>query len=124
VTSESSSPVRAKISGEFASRLRQLEPGQQVRVVLFLEVPTFPAQASRQDETTRQAAVKTLKRSGQRALNDIDRILEHHGGTRLNPSPNSLGALSVETTAAGISALASSKWIRSILEDQPISLVG
>jgi hypothetical protein len=115
--------AEAKISPEFASRLRRLEPGQQVRVVLFLETPPMPAQASRQTPDARQSTVESVKELTQRALSDIDRILRDHGGRRLSKSPNALGSLTAETTAAGISALARSPWVKSVMEDQPIKRV-
>jgi hypothetical protein len=109
-----------KISPELASRLRRLEPGHQVRVVLFLETPPLPAQASRQAPAARQNSVEAVKKSTQRAVSAIDHILADHGGERLSKSPTALGSLSVETTAAGVSALARSKWVKSVVEDQPI----
>jgi hypothetical protein len=112
--------VEAKISSEFASRLRQLESGQQVRIVLFLETPSMPANASRQTPDARQANVESVKQATRRALSDIDRILREHGGSRLSRSPNALGSLTAETTAAGVSALARSPWVKSVMEDQPI----
>jgi thioesterase domain-containing protein len=109
-----------KISAEFASRLRRLEPGQQVRVVLLLDTPPLPAQASRQTPDARQSSIDSVKRLAQRALPDIDRILGDHGGRRLSKSPNALGGLTVETTAAGVAALACSHWVKSVMEDQPL----
>ena len=111
----------AKISPELASRLRRLEPGHQVRVVLFLETPTLPAQADRQTPDARQSSVEAIKRSTQRAVSAIDHILAYHGGERLSKSPTALGSLNVETSAAGVSALARSKWVKSVVEDQPIA---
>ncbi len=124
MTAEESGPAGAKISGEFAGRLRGLRPGQQVRVVLFLEVPTLPPQTARQDDATRRVAVAGVKRTARKALRDIDRILAEHGGVRLAAGPNALGTLPVETTAQGVTALAASRWIRAIVEDQPVSRVG
>jgi hypothetical protein len=112
--------AEGKISSEFASRLRQLEPGQRVRVVLFIETPPVPAQASRQTPEARQNSIESVKQLTQRALADIDRILRGHSGSRLSKSPNALGSLTVETTVAGVSALARSKWVKSVVEDQPI----
>jgi broad specificity phosphatase PhoE len=109
-----------KISPELASRLRRLEPGQQMRVVLFLETPPPPAQTTRQTPDARQEGIEAVKQLAQRALSGIDRILADHGGKRLSKGPNALGSLTVETTAAGVSALAHSKWVKSVVEDQPI----
>jgi hypothetical protein len=112
--------AEAKISSEFASRLRRLEPGQQVRIVLLLETPLPPAAASRQTPEARQNGVESVKQVTRRALADIDRILHDQGGRRLSKSPNALGSLTAETTAAGVSALARSPWVKSVMEDQPI----
>jgi hypothetical protein len=111
----------AKISPELASRLRRLEPGHHVRVVLFLETPPPPAQAARQPPEVRQSSVEAVKRSTQRAVSAVDRILADHGGERLSKSPTALGSLNVETTAAGVSALARSRWVKSLVEDQSIA---
>lgn len=78
--------------------------------------------SSRQGCTEREAAVEAARRSAERALTDIDGILEQHDGRRLAKRPNALGSMPVETTAAGIRALASSRWVQAILEDQPIRL--
>jgi hypothetical protein len=111
----------AKISPELASRLRRLEPGHQVRVVLFLETPPLPAQADRQTPDERRNSVEAIKRSTQRAVATVDRILADHGGERLSKGPTALGSLNVETTAAGVYALARSKWVKSVVEDQSIA---
>jgi hypothetical protein len=112
--------AEGKISPEFASRLRRLEPGHHVRVVLFLETPPLPAQTARQTPDVRRSSVEAVKALTQRALSDIDHILASHDGHRLSRSPNALGSLTVETTAAGVSALARSPWVKSVVEDQPI----
>jgi hypothetical protein len=109
-----------KISSELSSRLRRLEPGQQMRVVLFLETPALTGQAARQTPQARKESVEAVKKATQQALSGVDRILANHGGKRLSRSPNALGSLTVETTASGISALARSKYVKSIVEDQPI----
>jgi hypothetical protein len=65
-----------------------------------------------------------VKQLTRRALADIDRILHDQGGSRLSKSPNALGSLTAETTAAGVSALARSPWVKSVMEDQPIKRGG
>jgi len=112
--------AEGKISSEFASRLRRLEPGHHVRVVVFLETPPLPAQAARQTPDDRKRRVESVKELTLRALSDIDHILADRGGHRLSKSPNALGSLTVETTGAGVSALARSPWVKSVIEDQPI----
>ena len=55
-------------------------------------------------------------------MDDIDEILKKHDGRRLARRPDALGSLPVETTAAGIRALARSRWVQAVFEDQPIHL--
>lgn len=110
-----------KISSEFAARLDLLGPKETVRAVVLLcaenaEKPT----ARRQSRTERQAAVRAMRTSAGQALGDIDEVLERFGGHRLAESPDALGSIPVETTAAGINALAASEWVKAVLEDQTI----
>jgi hypothetical protein len=63
------------------------------------------------------------RKSAEAALPDIDGILKRFNGKRLATSPDALGCIPVETTAAGITALAASERVKAILEDQPISLI-
>jgi hypothetical protein len=42
---------------------------------------------------------------------------------KLTTNPDALGSISVETTAAGIAALAASEHVKAIIEDQAVSLV-
>jgi hypothetical protein len=120
MSSKESQPVNSKISLEFAGRLRRLGPEQQTRVVLFLTLPTAAGGGRRQDTNTRQKSVETVKNTATEAVKDVDRILKEYGGTRRDAGPNALGALAIETTAEGISALASCDWVKSIVEDQSI----
>jgi hypothetical protein len=112
-----------KISSEFSARLARLGPRDKVHAFVLLRTGgTGNCSSSRQGRTEREAAVEASRRSAERALTDIDGILEQHGGRRLAKRPNALGSMPVETTAAGIRALASSRWVQAILEDQPIRL--
>jgi hypothetical protein len=71
----------------------------------------------------RQATIKAMRKSGEQALPDIDRILARFDGKRLAAKPDALGSIPVETTAAGVIALAASEHVKAILEDQAISLI-
>lgn len=114
---------KKKISSEFSARLARLGPGDKVHAFLLLRTGSTTNQSSkRQNRAERDAAVKAARKSAERALTDIDKILERHEGRRLARRPNALGSMPVETTAAGIKALASSRWVQAILEDQPIRL--
>ena len=71
----------------------------------------------------RQKMIESIRNSAQPALTDIDQILKRFHGKRLAGEPDALGCIPIETTAAGISALAESDYIKTILEDQPVSLL-
>ncbi len=117
--------TKNKISGEFIVRLDQLGPGQTVRAIVLLRGKGSgkPSTGTRQSHLQRKAAVDTMLQSTEVALKDIDDILKDVGGRRLEKRPGALGSILVETTPAGINALAASKWVKTILEDQPISSI-
>jgi hypothetical protein len=112
-----------KISSEFSTRLARLEPGDKVHAFVLLRTSgTSSRSGERQSRAERKAAAEAARKSAERALTDIDSILKRHDGRRLARRPNALGSMPVETTAAGIKALASSRWVQAILEDQPVRL--
>ncbi len=108
----------SKLSSQFVGRLSRLRGQQPVRAVLLLRIEP-PARAGRA-RTDRQRAISGIRQSAQRSLVDIDAILERHGGRRLAPLPDALGSVPIETTAAGIAALAGCDHVKAILEDQAI----
>jgi hypothetical protein len=113
-----------KISPEFAARLEHLGARDKVRTIVLVRTagPEGAASAS-QSREERKATVKATRVAAEQALDDIDGILARFEGRRLADHPDALGSLPVETTAAGIKALASSRWVKAILEDQPIHLI-
>jgi hypothetical protein len=111
-----------KISSEFSTRLARLEPRDKVHAFVLLRTGGTSSSSKRQSRAERKAAVEAARKSAERAMTDIDSILKRHDGRRLARRPNALGSMPVETTPAGIKALASSRWVKAILEDQPINL--
>ena len=113
-----------KIGPRFAETLCHLRPGQKVRAIVLLRSDNSAGTAGRRGSShQRQAAIEAARRASEPGLREIDRILDRHKGTRLATHADVLGSIPVETTAAGVSALASSEHVRAILEDQPISLI-
>lgn len=120
MTSKSEKP---KISAGFAARLKRLEPSDKVHTIVLLrtgDVTSPPGK--RQSRAEREAAVEAMRSSAGEALAEIDEILEHTNGRRFADAPDALGSIPVESTPAGIQALASSEWVKAIIEDQPIQL--
>jgi len=113
-----------KISPEFATRLEHLGPRDEVRAIVLVRTAGLagpPKTAQSREE--RKAMVEATRLKAEQALDDIDGILARFKGQRLADHPDALGSLPVETTAAGIQALASSRWVKAILEDQAIHLI-
>jgi hypothetical protein len=112
----------SKISREFASRLDRLRPRQKIRAIVMLDAGQRSA-PTRNGARARGAAVAAVRDAADTALPDIDVILERHDGRRLSAHADALGCLPVEVTVDGIAALARSKHVKAIFEDQPISLM-
>ena len=116
--------MQDKISAQFKARLDRLEPQQKVRAIVVLQTKDANAISTRrQSHPERQAAIEAMRKSAEAALIEIDSILERFGGKRLAPVVDALGSIPVETTAVGITALATLKHLKAIIEDQPISLL-
>jgi len=113
-----------KLSSEFARRLHHLKPGQKIRAIVMLHTENAgipPARTSMRGK--RQVIIEGIRKSTASTFPDLDRILERFNGKRLATSPDVLGCIPIETTADGINALAASEHVKTILEDQPISLI-
>jgi hypothetical protein len=110
-----------KISSQFSARLTAAKPMQKVHAVLLLTPPDGEGPARRPTREERQAQVAKIRDSATEALKQIDEILQQFGGRRISDQPTALGTVAIESTAAGISALAASPHVKAILEDQPIA---
>jgi len=120
----SQSAPSEKIGSRFAEVLGRLGPGQKIRAIVLLRTGNSLGTTGRRGSShRRQAAIVASRRASEPGLREIDRILERHKGTRLATHADVLGSIPVETTAAGVSALAGSEHVKAILEDQQISLL-
>jgi hypothetical protein len=119
----SSKSKKPKISASFAARLKRLEPNDKVHTIVLLRTGDVAAPSGgRQSPAEREAAIEAMRSSAGDALAEIDKILKRTDGRRFADAPDALGSIPVEATPAGIRALASSKWVKAIIEDQPIQL--
>ena len=110
-----------KISPAFNARLGQLDPKDEVRAIVLLRAERPGVQQERRpSRAARKEKMKSIRESLSGVLPDIDRILRRHRGKRLASRIDALGAVPVVTTAAGINALAASKHVKAVLEDQGI----
>jgi hypothetical protein len=111
-----------KISREFEARVGRLKPEQKIRAVVMLQTPKVESPSGQQQaRKNRQAIIKSIRQTADLALSDIDAILERFGGKRLTDRVNTLATILIETTPAGIRALAASEHVKAIVEDQPIA---
>lgn len=129
---ESTNSLDRRISAAFASRLKGLEPEQTVRALLLLNIPrngpktglrNGAASGQRLSPAARKALIEAARRSTDAVLSAVDRVLSKYGGRRLAADVDALGSLPVETTTSGLLALAGSKQVRAILEDQEIKVL-
>jgi hypothetical protein len=114
----------SSISPEFSARLKRLDPQQRMRVIVVLRTAGPPVGGGRrQSPAHRLAQIETMRCSAEQALKEIDGVLERFHGRRLSAEVNALGTVPVETTVAGVKALASSDQVKAVLENQPVALV-
>ena len=112
-----------KISSEFANRLNNLQPQQKVRVIVLLKFENRGKKSGcHQSLIERQATMEAIRNSAKQALSYIRKIIQDFGGKQLADSPNVLGQIPVEISAAGVNALAESEAVKGVMEDQPIYL--
>ena len=110
-----------KISPEFERRLAAGEPDSTVQAVLLIATPFREELSSRLERAKRRREIReAINATAASALPEIDRVLAHFGGRRLSEQVDALGGLSVETTPAGIRALANTTGVRAILENQAV----
>lgn len=111
------------ISREFAERLRRYRRDRPVRVAVVFELATRRAEGQGAARRRARADIaRETKLAANAGLEEIDRVLQEFGGKRLVESADALGTIAVETTAAGVKALATISGVKAILEDQPITL--
>ena len=123
MSSKGSAGFKPKISSEFGSRLASMSPDQKVHaVVVFAANAREGRLARRQAREERKAAIESVREAAKQALQQMDKTLEKFGGRRLQADLNALGTIAVEVTPAGINALARSKSVKAILEDQRVTL--
>ncbi len=114
-------PSKRKISDEFLSRLSQLGPKAMVRVIVMLEGTKRKGRSKRRmTPEQRRAAIAAVQSSSSIGLGEIDEILQRFDGKRLGEAVDAIGCVPVETTAAGIEALAGAESVKAVLEDQEI----
>jgi len=115
---------KPKISAEFSARLSSMRPRQKVRAIVVLQKDDSRSnKGRRQSPEERRAAIERSKKATERAISAVDRVLARHGGKRLDQTSTAVRTVSVRTTATGIRALARSRYVKSVMEDQHLGLI-
>lgn len=123
--SESVKSSSSKVSAEFSDRLSSLPADRKLHAVVLLDTaPNAEKTAARQSRSERKAALDVIRQSARSALEKVDSVLKECGGRRLDNEVTALGTVTVEATPAAIHALARLKDVKTVFEDQPVSLLG
>ena len=112
---------KLKISAEFARHLESLGPREKIRAIVMVGPQQHNKNIDRRTTSGRTTIIHAIRCSAEKVLPRIDTVLKRHQGRRLSESVDSLGSIAVETTAAGINALADLEPITVILEDQRLA---
>ena len=112
--------LSGKLSSEFKRRLNSLKPGQKVRAIVLLHTQDI-ARTRQASRNNRRTMIDAVRQSAETAFPEIDEVLRRFDGKRLSDNASALGSIPIETTAAGIKALATLDQVKTILEDQPVS---
>lgn len=119
-------PVMATLSSAFSARLDHLPPSRKVRVIVVLDSAASRLSGRRGVQTRRARArlIETTEAIAAVGLRTVDQVLKRYGGRRASGAPSVLGSVLVETTPAGVRALAKQPGVNAVLEDQPIRALG
>lgn len=112
-----------KLSKKFAARLASIPAHEKLHAVVLLETSDGRSASQRQTPGQRRVSIGTLREVCRPVLVDMDQILAEWGGRRLDDDVSALGTVAVEATPAGIRVLANLKVVKTVLEDQHVSLL-
>jgi hypothetical protein len=106
-----------RIGPELDRRLRASRPDDRLRVVLLVAAP---AGAVARPRRRRAETGARMRAAAHDLLPAVDLLLTSHGGVRLSAEATVLGTLAVETTSAGVQALARLPAVEAVLGDQEL----
>jgi hypothetical protein len=106
-----------RIGPELDRRLRASGPDDRLRVVLLVAAPAGAVARRRHRRADTGARIQAAARD---LLPAVDSLLTAHGGERLSAEATVLGTLAVETTPAGVQALARLPAVEAVLGDQEL----
>ena len=113
----------SKLSKEFAARLASIPAHETLHAVVFLKTSEQRSASHRHTTRQRRAAIGALRKACRPALVDMDEVLAKWGGRRLDDDVSALGTVAVEATPGVIKILANLKDVKTVLEDQNVSML-
>ena len=113
----------SKLSKEFAARLESIPAHEKLYALVLLEPSGERSPSHRHGPRQRRTAVGALRNACRPVLVDMDEILAKCGGRRLDDEVSALGTVAVEATPAGIRILANLRDVKTVIEDQNLSLL-
>ena len=113
----------SKLSKEFVARLASLPAHETLHAVVLIDTREQRSASVRQTPRQRRAAIGALRRASRHILVDLDEILAKRGGRRLDDDVSALGTVAVEATPGVIKILANLKDVKTVLEDQSVSML-
>lgn len=116
--------MAARISAEYASRLRRLASNELTCAILIIRGPEASLAGRRRlSPAERRERVDMMGNAAVLTVRAVDAILEKLGGERLSVEVGPIGAVVVKATPDVIFALADLPDLEAIVEDQPVRLV-
>lgn len=113
-----------KVSPEFAARLGQVPPDQQISAIVLLNGPDrMPAAAGRRTAVRRKKSIDAVRVAGSPALQEIKAILKQQGGKLLSSKVSVLGSIPVVTTVSGLHEIAALPRVKAIMDNQRIGMI-
>jgi hypothetical protein len=113
----------SKLSKEFVARLASIPGHETLHAVVLLETSERCSASQRHTPRQRRAAIGALRSACRPVLVDMDEILAKRGGRRLDDDVSALGTVAVEATPGVIKILANLKDVKTVLEDQNVSML-
>ena len=113
----------SKLSKEFAARLDSTPAHEKLYAVVLLEARHERTRSHRHKSGQRRTAVGALRKACGPVLVELDEILSNCGGRRIDDKVSALGTVAIVATPAGIKKLARLRDVKSVLEDQNVSLL-
>ena len=112
-----------KVSKEFRSRLSKLAPEEKILALVLLDTTNSDLEkGKRQTRAERRQRIEEIQTAAEEAVPEIDKVLSRYDGKRLAAKANAMGCIPIQASQAAVMAVAGLDRVKSIIENQVISL--